>query len=54
MKNHTRNIFTAALLSGAFCLGADAQVSYLSRIEWQAEPVKIVTEPSDRGGGEIR
>lgn len=52
MKNHTRNIFTAALLSGVFSLGADAQVSYLGRIEWQAEPVEIVTESSGRGGQE--
>lgn len=50
MKNHTRNIFTAALLSGVFSLGADAQVSYLGRIEWQAEPVEIVTESSGKGG----
>ena len=52
MKNHTRKIFTAAVLSGVFSLGADAQVSYRGRIEWQAEPVEIVTEPSGRGGGE--
>ena len=50
MKNHTRTILTAALLSSVFSLGADAQVSYLGRIEWQAEPVEIVTESSGKGG----